>query len=140
MNSYPMRSIYTIARCATLYRDKRMEPYGLTGCQLPYLPEICRSPGITQDQLAQILHVNRSSVTRQLALLEENGFIIRRRSTADRRAVEVYPTDKAQELLPVIRQVRQSWREKLFQDLEPEQQMLLEQLLDQLAKRAEEIQ
>ncbi len=73
-------------------RDALIADCGLSGWQAPYIPEICAAPGITQDQLALRLHVNRSNVTRQLAMLEENGFVLRRRSESDRRAVEVYPT------------------------------------------------
>ena len=106
----------------------------------PYIPEICAAPGITQDQLALRLHVNRSNVTRQLAMLEENGFVLRRRSESDRRAVEVYPTQKAEETLSAVRAVYRSWREKLFYDLTSEERDRLESLLERLARRAEDIQ
>ena len=102
--------------------------------------KICAAPGITQDQLALRLHVNRSNVTRQLAMLEENGFVLRRRSESDRRAVEVYPTQKAEETLSAVRAVYRSWREKLFYDLTSEERDRLESLLERLARRAEDIQ
>lgn len=92
------------------------------------------------DQLALRLHVNRSNVTRQLAMLEENGFVLRRRSESDRRAVEVYPTQKAEETLSAVRAVYRSWREKLFYDLTSEERDRLESLLERLARRAEDIQ
>lgn len=139
MKKYLMHNINTISRCAALYRDARLESYRLTGWQAPYLPEICKSPGITQEQLAQRLHVNPSNVTRQLTALEENGFVLRQRSRSDRRVVEVYPTESARQLLPVIHEVYRSWREKLFQDLSPDERDLLETILDKLACRAEEI-
>ena len=79
MKQHLMRNINTISRCAALYRDAHLADCGLSGWQAPYIPEICAAPGITQDQLALRLHVNRSNVTRQLAMLEENGFVLRRR-------------------------------------------------------------
>lgn len=129
-----------ISRCAALYRDAHLADCGLSGWQAPYIPEICAAPGITQDQLALRLHVNRSNVTRQLAMLEENGFVLRRRSESDRRAVEVYPTQKAEETLSAVRAVYRSWREKLFYDLTSEERDRLESLLERLARRAEDIQ
>ena len=101
---------------------------------------LINNAGITQDQLALRLHVNRSNVTRQLAMLEENGFVLRRRSESDRRAVEVYPTQKAEETLSAVRAVYRSWREKLFYDLTSEERDRLESLLERLARRAEDIQ
>ncbi|MFQ7004467.1 MAG: MarR family transcriptional regulator [Ruthenibacterium lactatiformans] len=75
MKQHLMRNINTISRCAALYRDAHLADCGLSGWQAPYIPEICAAPGITQDQLALRLHVNRSNVTRQSAMLEENGFV-----------------------------------------------------------------
>ena len=72
-------------------------------------------------------------------MLEENGYVLRRRSESDRRAVEVYPTEKAQQMLPVVREAFRSWREKLFRDLAAEERDQLEDLLEKLARRAEEI-
>ena len=140
MKHHLMGNINTISRCATLYRDAQLEGKGLTGWQAPYLPEICGSPGITQDQLALRLHVNRSNVTRQLTMLEENGYVLRRRSESDRRTVEVYPTEKAQQMLPVVQEAFRSWREKLFRGLGGEEREQLEELLERLARRAEEIE
>lgn len=140
MKQHLMRNINTISRCAALYRDAHLADCGLSGWQAPYIPEICAAPGITQDQLALRLHVNRSNVTRQLAMLEENGFVLRRRSESDRRAIEVYPTQKAEETLSAVRAVYRSWREKLFYDLTSEERDRLESLLERLARRAEDIQ
>lgn len=129
-----------ISRCTSLYRDKKLSVCGISGYQAPYLPEICAHPGITQDQIAQNLHVNRSSVTRQLTLLEENGMIYRKRSVSDRRAVEVYPTQKGLDILPTVRETFCSWREELTADLTGEQKEMLEDLLDKLSRKAEEIE
>ena len=140
MRRHLMKSINTISRCATLYRDENLAGTGLNGYQAPYVPEICAAPGITQDQLAQRLHVNRSTVTRQLALLEENGFIQRRRSASDRRAIEVYPTEKMRQALPVVYDTMRQWRALLTQGLTPAELETLEEMLERLANRAGEIE
>lgn len=139
MKRHLMGNISTIARCANLYRDEKLADCGLSGYQAPYIPELCANPGITQEQLAQKLHVNRSSVTRQLNLLEQNGFVRRIRSETDHRAIELYPTEKAQEVLPIVRQTFRSWREMLTADLTRQQMDTLEELLALLAQRAEEL-
>ena len=135
-----MRNIGLIARCAALYRDAHLEHIGISGYQAPYVTHICRTPGIAQDQLAQSLHVNRSSVTRQLALLEENGFIVRTRSPSDRRVLCVYPTAKMEQALPVVREVFGAWRAALTEGLDESEIEVLEGLLERLAARAEKLQ
>lgn len=135
-----MHNIGLISRCATLYRDARLEHLGISGYQASYVTQICRCPGISQDQLAQKLHVNRSSVTRQLAMLEENGFITRCRSDSDRRLMQVYPTEKMKQALPVVRECFHSWHDSLTEGLSEEEISTLERLLTRLAERAEGLQ
>lgn len=135
-----VHNIGLIARCATLYRDARLGHLGISGYQASYVTQICRCPGISQDQLAQKLHVNRSSVTRQLALLEENGFITRCRSDSDRRILCVYPTEKMRQALPVVRECFHAWRSSLTEGLNEDEINTLESLLERLVERAEELQ
>ncbi len=135
-----MWNIGLIARCASLYRDAKLEHIGISGYQAPYVTRICRMPGIAQDELAQSLRVNRSSVTRQLALLEENGFITRTRSPNDRRVLCVYPTEKMEKALPVVREVFGAWRNALTEGMDEREIEVLEELLERLAARAEKLQ
>lgn len=139
MDHYTMRYINTIARCANLYHDEALRSAGLSSYQSSYIPIVCSKPGITQDQIARELHVNRSSVTRQMTALEENGFITRRRSPDDRRAIEVYPTDKARAVLPAVREARKNWRSMLLEGMTDDEREALDELLARLADRAEAI-
>ena len=74
------------------------------------------------------------------ALLEENGFIVRRRSENDRRLLQVYPTEKMEQALPVVRACFRSWRDSLTEGMSEEEINTLEQLLARLAERAEGLQ
>lgn len=80
------RTINIINRCTNLYRDTQLDDTSLSGCQVPYILRICRQPGQTQEELAQGLHVHKSSVARKLAALETNGWITRTPCSQDRRA------------------------------------------------------
>ncbi len=137
MKQYLMKNISMIFRCSTLYRDTRLADFSLTGYQSTYVMPICETPGITQDALAQRLHVNRSTVTRQLAFLEESGYVTRTRCESDRRAIEVYPTEKMKEVLPVVLDVMSDWRNSLTCILTKKETDALALVLDKLAQRAE---
>ena len=122
-------NITDIARCATQYRTEELAPLGLKACHGSYLSVICACPGITQDQLARRIFINKSNVARQLAILEEEGFVERRACTEDKRATRVYPTDKALEVLPKINAILVRWEECLTQDLSEKEKILLTQML-----------
>ena len=131
-----IRDITEIARCGAQYRNERVEPMGLTGRQAGTLFAICNHPGISQEQLGKRVVLNKSNITRQLAFLEEKGYVTRKVSPSDKRVLQVFPTEQAMELLPQIRQVYRDWREYLLQDMTEQEQVLLEQLLKRIRERA----
>ena len=69
-----LKNIGIISRCTDMYRDDRFKELGINSRQAVYLQHICREPGITQDALGKNICVNKSNVTRQISLLEENGY------------------------------------------------------------------
>ena len=104
-----MRQINVVSRCAALYRSEHLKDTGLSACHSSYILTVCRFPGISQEQVSQHIYINKSNVTRQLAFLEENGFIERRQSETDRRVLLVYPTQKALDVLPFVQQTNHEW-------------------------------
>ena len=134
--SHIIRDITEITRCGSQYRTDSLAPFGLKACHASYLMEICRQPGITQDGLAARICINKSNITRQAAALEEDGFIFRRPSEADKRCMELYPTEKTLELLPRIQAILDAWEDLLTQDLSGEEKTVLESLLLRVRGRA----
>ena len=116
-----IRNITEIARCGAQYRTETLAPMGLKACHASYLTEICANPGISQDKLAARICINKSNVARQAAILEEDGFILRKPSQADKRVMELYPTEKTLKLMPEITEVLNKWEDFLLADLSDEE-------------------
>lgn len=120
-----IRDMTEIARCGAQYKADQLLPLGLKGCHASYLTEICAHPGISQDQLAKRICINKSNVARQAATLEEDGFLTRIPSPTDKRIMELHPTQKTLELLPEISSVLKGWETRITEGLTPAE---LEQL------------
>ena len=131
-----IRGITEIARCTTQYRAEALAPMGLKACHASYLTEICANPGISQDQLASRICINKSNVARQAAILEEDGFITRTPSATDKRIMQLFPTEKTLELLPQISQILVNLEYYLTGDLSEEEKNLLENLLSKTLEKA----
>ena len=129
-------NITDIARCAAQYRAQELAPLGLKSCHGSYLAQICACPGITQDQLARRIFINKSNVARQLVILEEGGFVERRPCPDDKRAMRVYPTRKALEVLPQIHEILLGWENLLTRELSEEEKRLLGQMLSKMKLHA----
>lgn len=132
-----MRQISITYRCAMRYREHELADTGLAGCQTPYLTALYRHPGISQEELARELNVNKSSVTRQLCVLEEKGYVRREPAPADKRSLLVYPTDRALELRDRLYRCYRDWNEYLTQELSDEEKAQLSRLMDRIAAKAE---
>lgn len=133
-----MYHLTKISRVAAQYRTEQLAPLGLKACHGSYLFAICRCPGITQDQLARRIFINKSNVARQLAVLEEDGFVERRPSPEDKRAMLVYPTQKALDVLPEISRIFREWESMVAQDLTEEERALAVKMLAKMEVRAGE--
>ena len=131
-----MHHITEIARCAALFRQEELTPLGLKSCHSSYLAVICTSPGITQDQLARRIFINKSNVARQLAILEEDGYVERRPSPDDKRAIQVFPTQKARDAMPEIIRIFRVWESFVAQDLSDEERKALAAMLEKMKSRS----
>ena len=131
-----MHHVTDIARCAALYRQEELASLGLKSCHASYLAAICERPGITQDQLARRIFINKSNVARQLVILEEDGFVERKPSPEDKRAIQVFPTEKARDVMPEIARIFRCWESFVAQDLNEEERALLVSMLEKMKARS----
>ena len=131
-----MRCINVTSRCASLKRSRELSDLGLMGNQHTYILNVCRNPGISQEGLAKKIYIHKSNVARQVALLAQGGFLKRLPSSQDKREMLLYPTDKAQNALPVIRKVLADWNRYLMEEFTGEEQAALLDMMNRVMVRA----
>ena len=108
--AFLMRFANSTAHYFTLYRNScQGKNQGVDGYQCQSLMEICKRFGIFQDKVAKKIYVNKSSVTRQLALLEQSGFIRREPYLKDRRRMMSFPTEKTVAWYPLTLDMGNTW-------------------------------
>ncbi|HEX8413345.1 MAG TPA: MarR family transcriptional regulator [Sphingomicrobium sp.] len=72
---------------------------GVTRPQWRALTALTRKEGLQQGELAELLEVEPITLCRMIDRLEEAGLVERRRDPLDRRAWNLYLTDKARPLI-----------------------------------------
>ena len=133
-----MRSINQISRCASLFRADRLKGGDITACHHAYFMTLSHHPGISQEELAKHICVNKSGVARQLAQLEELGYVRRQPDAKDKRVLLVYPTEKMEEAMPKIRGIAADWNGYLAECLSEEEKETFLSLVERLSERAKE--
>ncbi len=125
----------TVSRCSALYHAERFEGTDLKPPHARCVTSVCRNPGISQEQLTRKLCIDKSQVARQLAYLEEKGYVTRTPGE-DKRVLLVYPTKKAEDSAEMIREVFRDWNEWLIAGFTTEEQALFSSLLERARDRA----
>ena len=133
-----MRLINIISRSQALYRADRLKGESLLPWHYNYVMPVCFHPGLSQEQLARHVCVDKYNVTRHLAKLEEQGYVERRPSETDKRVTLVYPTPRMEELLPTVRQINRDWSDYILEGFSEEEIAQLEEALLKIARRAKE--
>lgn len=85
--------------------DERAREVGATRAQWRTLAILSRNEGLNQGALADLLEVEPITLCRMIDRLEESGLVERRRDPADRRAWQLFLTDKSKPILNHLRTV-----------------------------------
>lgn len=134
-----MKMLNNISRSQAIYRSSRVSCDDLQPCHYSFVLSICGRPGRSQEELAQELCVNKSTVTRNINYLEEKGYIKREPLPKDKRQFSVYPTDKMLCVLPEIRSSSLEWMELLSDGIPKEELEIFDSVLLRMQNRAKEI-
>jgi DNA-binding MarR family transcriptional regulator len=102
LKSKILREVGTVARCIQSISDITYREFNLQRGQFIFLTRICEQPGINLIDLSHILKVDKTTTTKAVQKLLQEGYVQRKRDNADKRAWHLYPTDKAAEIYPYI--------------------------------------
>lgn len=134
-----MKMLNNISRSQAIYRQSRIAVADLQTGHYAFVLAICRGPGRSQEELARELCLNKSTVTRNMTCLEENGYVCRRPHPRDKRLVSVYPTEKMLAVFPQIRQVSGEWMALLSEGIPEEEMAVFDSVLTRMQARAGEL-
>jgi|SRR5271157_19002 len=81
-------SLRRAARVVSQLYDDVLRPSGMRASQFTLLQALTLAPGISQKQLADLLEIDSTTLTRTLALLRRKGWI-RSEAAADRRELRL---------------------------------------------------
>lgn len=109
----------TANRLMSAYFRKQAAELGLdlTAEQWGVLVQLWNRSGIAQDEVAHIVCVDKSSLSRVLDVMERKGLVERKRDPADARRKTVYATEAAESLKAVCRKAADKSMEKVLRGI-----------------------
>ncbi|RNF40360.1 MarR family winged helix-turn-helix transcriptional regulator [Planococcus salinus] len=97
-----LREIGMIARALDSISNIEFKELDLMKGQYLYVVRICENPGIIQEQLLDMIKVDRSTATRAIQKLEQSGFIEKNEDPQNKKIKRLFPTDKGNRVYPLI--------------------------------------
>ncbi|WP_202707722.1 MarR family winged helix-turn-helix transcriptional regulator [Sporosalibacterium faouarense] len=98
-----LREIGMIARALDSISNIEFKEYNLTKGQYLYLVRICENPGIIQEKLAEMIKVDRTTVSRAIKKLELNNFIEKKEDKDNKKVNKLFPTEKGKKVYVFIK-------------------------------------
>lgn len=110
--------------------DERARQVGATRAQWRTLVTLSRNEGLNQGALADLLEVEPITLCRMIDRLEESGLVERRRDPADRRAWQLFLTDKSKPMLADLKAMGDELIEQVLTGIDAHQRILLGRSLE----------
>jgi len=122
-----------IHRTRMMYLNDRMKNLDITAGQFPFILVLSHEEGITQEDLAAHLHIDKGTVARALRKLEDNEYLFRKVDTKNRWRYLIYLTEKGRSAVPQINNIDKEWENSMCSKFSEEQYLNLFDILKVLA-------
>lgn len=128
------RSLSIVHRHGMIYMKRRFLNDEMRKSHPPFLFMISRNEGISQDELAKKLRFDKGAVARVVKELEGEGYITRERDSKDKRKYNIFPTKKGKTIIPILKEVEQSYENVLTHGMTDEQIQVFQGLIEKAAE------
>ncbi len=93
--------------------NKYLKPYDISNEQGLLLKVVYEMPGLSQTQIAEELHKDKTTITRTINTLIKKGKLMRKSSHKDKRVYKIYVTEKTKENVKRLTPIFQKQNEDL---------------------------
>ena len=125
--------LITILETMRNYTKAPLEKLGITHGHFITLLYISENEGVTQAQLSEIHRKDRNIVSRNIDVLEEKGFVIRKRGILDRRSFSIHLTDLGHSVISTHKNLIKEGEQEALRNLSKAEISIFYSLLNKIA-------
>jgi DNA-binding MarR family transcriptional regulator len=129
-----------IHRHSRAFMDRRLRHLGFGGGQFGFMMMLYKKDGINQTTLSEKLNLDKTTVTRSIRPLLDNGYMTRERDPEDRREYRLLLTEKGMSIRPELIEVKREMSQQLLEGLTPEERCRLMEMMERIAENARELE
>ena len=132
MNKRIGRLISVLYRKNQMFLSQALKPYGVTTAEYPLLITLNNSDGITQEEIAGRISMDKSAVARAIQTLEAKGFVSKSKDLKDQRSNRIFLSSKGREVQESIEKVLNELNDLIMKDIDIEKQDEIHGYLSQM--------
>ena len=88
-----------LSRVMTKKCNQAFEPFGLSAAHAYLIRLVLKQPGLLQKEIAEELFLEKSTITRFITKMQQQGFLVRKTTVNGKlKQQAIYPTQKAKEI------------------------------------------
>lgn len=125
----PFKSISILYRKSHIWLNNSCEQYGLTAAQALVILIVCDFHVLTQDEITKRLSLDKSVIAKTVTKLADTGFLLRKTNSKDKRTYDIFPTDKAQKVYPMIKKEVERCFQRMTEKMTEEERATFQRLL-----------
>lgn len=132
------KNVLVVSRYWHWYSRRLMEKYCLKGPDSMILSVLESRASISQDCLCTFLLLDKASMAKAAARLEENGYILRAVNDKDKREKLLELTSLGRDVCAALREAKGRWEKICLEGFTPDECALFQQLSERAACNAVE--
>ena len=109
--------ISIIHRTGSSFLSKEFSKFNIGSGQYMYLIHLYKNDGLSQEELTEILNIDKGTTAKSIKKLETEGFVMRVKDKNDKRINRVYLTPKALEIKDEFLSSINAWENTLTSNL-----------------------
>ncbi len=126
-----------IYRRGNIYITEKLKPYGINYIQMMCLVALYIEDGIRQEEIVEDIGIDKASVTRAIKSLEDNAYLTRTRNESDKRAFNLYLTEKAMEFKEISWKFLSEWELMISEGIDDKDKAIAFNVLKQMSINAD---
>ncbi len=121
------------------YVSKSISSKDLSFSDSIFLVNIGENEGISQEELANSLAIDKAAIARSVKNMEQKGYIRTKKSVSDKRAKELYLSETGSALFQYMMDLHEEWLNQVLGNLDADEIRNFAKIINDISLRAKNI-
>lgn len=131
-----VRNFGILYRTYLSYISKSIATKDISFSDSVFLVNIGENEGISQEEIANALVIDKAAIARSVKSMEQKGYLISKKSASDKRAKELYLSETGKALFQYLLNLNEVWLKNVLGDLEPDEARSFAKIINSLSAKA----